>query len=373
MTLFNIHGAEGYTHTFTPSQIIDRNIYGNNMGNMFFYGSVYNAIAKNQDNIVETGRDIGSINKADYYLMPQANLFYKYFAKNIKNHIQRLKQISTPTLLVGVGYQSSVGADGIGNENPELDELVREFVALILDRSVSIGVRGQITKSYLLNLGFAESEIDVIGCPSVRFFGSNLDITEKKYPNFFPNMKIAVNYTPTRYNKIWGKLISDIFAQYNNSYAILQDKYEVNNLSWKFPGISLPEIPKKVQVLKNDIPVTPDHKIFKENRGRIFTDPNQWINSMKTFDFSIGTRIHGNIAAILAGTPALVIAIDTRTLELAQYFKIPYVKLSDLEQYDTLESLYDKSVRDMPKFYDNYNNVLKDYYTFFNKNGINIL
>lgn len=281
-----------------------------------------------------------------------------------------MKKITTPTIIVGVGYQSSVGADSVEREDPKLNKLVQEFVETILNKSTSIGVRGQITKNYLLNLGFAESDIDVIGCPSIRFFGSKLKYPVKAYRSFSPDMKIAVNYTPTRFDKVWGSTISNIFSQYNNAFAILQDKYEINNLKWKFPNVVLPEIPQKVQRVKDIIPVTPDHRVFKENKGRVFTDPNQWINSMKTFDFSIGTRIHGNIAAILAGIPALVIAIDTRTLELAEYFKIPYVKLSDLNKYSNLETLYNKSVEDMPKFYNNYTNVLKDYYRFFNKNGI---
>lgn len=372
MTLFNIHGAEGLTHNYSPEQVISKNIYGSNMGNMLFYGSVYNAIASNPNNTIETSREVSAINNADFYLMPQANLFYRYFAKNIENHIKRLKTITTPTILVGVGYQSSVGADGVEQENPELNKLVKEFVSVILSKSASVGVRGQITKRYLLGLGFAESEVDIIGCPSVRYFGKDFDQTVRSYPSFSPDMKIAVNYTPTRYDKIWGGVISEIFYKYNNAYAILQDKYEINNLKWKFPNVSLPEIPKKVQEVKNIIPVTPDHTVFKANRGRVFTHADQWFNSMKTFDFSIGTRIHGNIASILAGTPALVIAIDTRTLELAQYFKIPYVKLSDLNKYKNLEALYNKSVEDMPKFYQNYSNVLKDYYRFFEKNGITI-
>lgn len=372
MTKFNIHGADGYVHSYTPQEVINKDIYGSNMGNMLFYGSVYNTFSRNKNNIIESDRSISAINNADYYLMPHANLFYKYFAKNIENHINRLKKITTPTIVVGVGYQSSVGADGIEVKNPKLDNLVTEFVATVLEKSVSIGVRGQITKNYLLSLGFAESEVDVIGCPSVRFFGSNLELQEKNYPSFSPNMKIAVNYTPTRFDSSWGKLISDIFSQCSNSYAILQDKYEVNNLKWKFPNVSLPEIPQKVRELKDIIPVTPDHPIFKANRGRVFTDPNHWFNSMRTFDFSIGTRIHGNIASILAGTPALVIAIDTRTLELAEYFKIPYVKLADLNKYKNLEDLYNKSIEDMPKFYKNYPNVLKDYNRFFKKNGVPI-
>ena len=53
-------------------------------------------------------------------------------------------------------------------------------------------------------------------------------------------------------------------------------------------------------------------------------------------DFTFGTRIHGNIAALLAGTPSYVFAHDTRTLELAQYFGIPSRVMSDVPANATL-------------------------------------
>ena len=57
--------------------------------------------------------------------------------------------------------------------------------------------------------------------------------------------------------------------------------------------------------------------------GKVFFDVSDWMDYYKGFDFVIGTRIHGTMLALQAGTPALCIAHDSRTLELCQTMKMP--------------------------------------------------
>jgi hypothetical protein len=40
--------------------------------------------------------------------------------------------------------------------------------------------------------------------------------------------------------------------------------------------------------------------------------------------FAVGTRLHGSVAAIVGGTPAVMVAHDSRTLEVADYHAIPH-------------------------------------------------
>ncbi len=56
-----------------------------------------------------------------------------------------------------------------------------------------------------------------------------------------------------------------------------------------------------------------DHPLIRSDRVRFFLDPKTWFEHLSHYDFSFGTRIHGNIAALLAGTPALLLAHDSRT------------------------------------------------------------
>jgi hypothetical protein len=57
------------------------------------------------------------------------------------------------------------------------------------------------------------------------------------------------------------------------------------------------------------------------------------------FSFSFGSRIHGNIMAILAGIPTVVCACDSRTREMAEFHEIPFVP---------------KGVYDMERLYELY-------------------
>ena len=48
---------------------------------------------------------------------------------------------------------------------------------------------------------------------------------------------------------------------------------------------------------------------------------------MKKYDLYLGTRLHGAIAALNAGVPALLFCHDSRTLEAAEFCGIPNVRV----------------------------------------------
>jgi hypothetical protein len=62
-----------------------------------------------------------------------------------------------------------------------------------------------------------------------------------------------------------------------------------------------------------------------------FWDVREWLAAMSGYDFVLGTRFHGAIAAIENGTPARVICHDTRTTEMCQFLGIPHIGLLELE------------------------------------------
>jgi hypothetical protein len=87
-------------------------------------------------------------------------------------------------------------------------------------------------------------------------------------------------------------------------------------------------------------PINLDHPLIRSDRVRFFLDPSTWFDHLAQYDFSFGTRIHGNIAALLAGTPALLLAHDSRTLELAEYHEIPHRTINSIEADADAITLY---------------------------------
>lgn len=90
---------------------------------------------------------------------------------------------------------------------------------------------------------------------------------------------------------------------------------------------------------------------------------------LNTVDLSIGSRIHGNIAAVLAGVPAFIIATDSRILELAQFHNIPYAESNSFDFSKSFREVYDET--DFTTVNKNHQNNYYNFVKFLETNGLN--
>ena len=77
-------------------------------------------------------------------MVPLANAFRPSFQASLDRLSTLIEQLTTPEW-PGVGAQ--VGTDYNTDELRPLESSVRRFVTAVLDRSASIGVRGELTAS----------------------------------------------------------------------------------------------------------------------------------------------------------------------------------------------------------------------------------
>ena len=302
---------------FTPVSAIDtleKNILGTNSGNLIFSLAAHKTLSTPTQNITMGGYtsknwDAQQINaEYDYLVLPFANAFRLSWKKTLANYIEVLKNVNIPIIILGVGVQASLNYNF--KQLKPINGLVKNFMDLVLQNSPSVGVRGECTAEYLKYLGYDSESIDIIGCPSMFYYGAHLPL--KKTSPIHKKSAIAFNASP--YVTDIDKIALHNYEYYKKFFYITQNNRDLNALIYK----SFPKTKKSSQLYDINSP------IFTNNKMGQFIDPQPWFKFLAKQDFAFGTRIHGNIAALLAGTPCHVLAHDSRTLELAKYFEIPY-------------------------------------------------
>lgn len=82
-------------------------------------------------------------------------------------------------------------------------------------------------------------------------------------------------------------------------------------------------------------------KYLQEGRIKLIPNANIWCEFIlrEQFSRSYGSRIHGDIMPHLAGIPAIMEYLDASTLEMAEFFEIPY-STATLRLADAFYDLY---------------------------------
>jgi hypothetical protein len=156
-------------------------------------------------------------------------------------------------------------------------------------------------------------------------------------------------------------LIAQGTAAHPHLTYIPQEHHDLAMMMWGEPQLAVRQTDPR-------IPTHPDHPLYAQNRMRFFVDALPWLDYLAGQDFAFGTRIHGNVAALLAGTPAYVVAHDSRTLELARYHGIPHRPIAEVDDATTVAELYDEAD------YGEYNRRRSEgfavYRDFLERNGV---
>ncbi|MDO4308249.1 MAG: polysaccharide pyruvyl transferase family protein [Eubacteriales bacterium] len=343
-------------------EVLTNNYLGNNSGNLLFPFSIMKALMM-EDVTIDTNNkysyndeEIEIINSEyDCYIVALANAFREDFIPNLKKLTASIRRIKIPCVVVGVGVQAAYEPDF--SRGFPFDDAVKEFVAAVLDKSASIGVRGELTDAYLRKLGFSQS--DVIGCPSMFLMGDSLPFREKK--ELSEELQVSVNASsgmPYQYLKLWEKAKKE----FPNHWFVPQENKEMQLM---YAGVPFPE---RFKGQKNLYPNDLARPLYAEDRVRFFTNVPSWLSFMQNMDFSFGTRIHGNIAAVLGGAPTFIFASDSRVRELASYHKIPYMHVGDIQDHTSISRIYEET--DFSVVQKGHQERFRHYLDFLDHNGI---
>lgn len=349
------------------SEILLENLIGNNTGNLIFQSSLARAVLT-EDTVITTIRTdlIYSEEQVerwnaeyDMFLIPLANAFRTTFKKELKMLTDLVERLTIPCVVVGVGLARSLKS----NKWTFLhDEESTAFVRAVLDKSSIIGVRGEITAEYLKQKGFRpEKDFTVIGCPSLYMFGDRLP--EPKKTELTPASKVTMNFKAGLPENLY-TFLREQGERFEHSVFITQVIEEIRMLYVGDPYIT-EENREKVPA---DYPMHFDHPMMRDDRIVGVLDIDSWFDFLRQQDFNFGSRIHGNIAAVLAGVPCYIYAGDCRVKELADYHHIPCITANDLTGNMDVISMYEKT--DYSRLKDGHEERFSHYLDFLDANQV---
>ncbi|MCD7740658.1 MAG: polysaccharide pyruvyl transferase family protein [Ruminococcus sp.] len=341
---------------------------GSNSGNYMYLYGIIRTLTTDENVTFESTRyrydfddaEIDRINnECDGFIIPLADAFRENFMTELVGITRLVNKLKIPSYVIGVGVKAGA-EEKLANKNFGFEKEVQNFVKAVLKRSNNIGVRGGMTGEFLEYLGFKEGQdFKVIGCPSMYTFGNNLKIRNTKKD---ANSNVAYNLT--YYSKPETIDFMDAaVAQFRNPVFVPQMLAELKTLYW---GIDYKKTFENNP--KQNYPCNIDSPVYAQDRVRFFVNVNEWVDFMKTRDLVFGTRLHGNIPAVIAGTPSILITKDIRMRELARFHGLTWIDESELYKFNDIWELIDNVDFHSPEI--KHQNNFENYLSFLHSNEL---
>lgn len=324
----------------TPESTLTQDVFNSNTGNFLFQHAVWESLdidgAELTANSTLSERrkssdaDIAAVNeKFDHFVVPFANAFRPDFVKQLDRLSDSIERLTIPVSVVGVGAQApaSMSLEDLA----PIREATKRFVSAVLDRSPSIGVRGEFTAKFLADLGFGSEHVDIIGCPSLFRCGPDYRV-EKNAASLPEDAALALNLTPEVPGI--GQFSLEQAEKNRRLTYIAQDGHDLRLLLW---GVTRPNVSDL------NAPIHISHPLYRDGRMLMFVDQWTWFDYLSRQDFAYGTRFHGNVAALMAGIPAMLLAHDSRTIELADYHQMPHRTVTKFTEPISAAELYEQT------------------------------
>lgn len=327
-----LFGCKDPREAVGAQETIDRGLLRANSGNLLFNDGAWHAVSAPGTEVVVSdlagARPRQVEEEFDRIVLPLANAFRPQFAEQLAALTRLLRRTTLPVTVLGVGAQSSY--DFSTEPLAPVADVVRDFVAAALDRGPSVGVRGAFTAEWLRSLGFRD--VEVVGCPSMFRHGPSLPEPSGDSP-LTADSRIVL--AMDRHDEVdaWD-LARRAHAVHPRLEYVAQTVADLELLLW---GRGRKHPPRSW------VPADLDHPLLREDRTRMHLDARTWIDDVRSADFVLGTRIHGNVVGVLAGTPCHVLTHDSRTRELAEHFELPRTPLHELTPTTTVAELRERS------------------------------
>lgn len=309
--------------------------------------------------------------ECDRLVLPLSSSFRLQNLKGLQAWADLVERLTIPVTVVGIGAQLRLsdvregtflpsrvtGAVAPPDEIQQHEAASRRFVAAVLDRSNSIGVRGEISKRYLKYLGFPADRIDAIGCPSLFMWGPDFQMPNRPVKL---TRKSTLSLSFDHRIKSTAELLDKTVTAYPRSTVYMQEKLGAQL-------VITGEETRPDWSGDQRFPLQKAHRLYGQHRLEYFPTAWSWMRHLKSVDFAYGPRLHGTVAATLAGTPAHLLVHDSRTLEVAEYHDLPHTLTERLDGVTTADLA---AQQDYTKFNESYPELFTRFTDFLARNSL---
>lgn len=356
---------------------------GGNQGNLLYQFSTHRALVRDDTELstisygkfrkgpVEERAELIN-SECDRLVLPLSSSFRLQNLENLDLWADLVERLDVPVTVVGIGAQLRLedvregtylparvtGVVASPEEIERHERAARRFVTAVLDRSASIGVRGEISKRYLQYLGFPADRVDVIGCPSLFTWGPDFRMPEKDV-----KLKRRSTISLSFDHRIdeGAELLDRTLTDYRRSTVYMQERLAARM-------VITGEETRPDWAGDERYPLKTTHPTYAQHRMVYHPTAWAWLRHLEEVDFAFGPRLHGTVAATLARTPAHLLVHDSRTLEIAEHHHLPHTLIEDLHE---VRSAADLAARqDYTAFNASYGELFGRFTGFLERNGL---
>ncbi len=336
---------------------------GMNTGNLLIGNGMVKHLAYACLGVFKEGMSSAQIQENyDLVVIAAANFLHPKF--DFRVYSEALETTSLPVVMAGLGAQ----APSSGAEMSDIPRGTWRLVEIAAERSVTVGVRGYYTAELLRRRGIAN--VRVTGCPSL--YTSGEAAMRIRRPERIDPSRVAMNGSRnvTQHAgdveaalKVESMLLA--YAMGNRAPFVYQNEEPEIYIS---QGEEVASQSALAERICGELGVPPAEFVeYARSLGKTFFSVESWFGWIREFDFSCGTRFHGNMAALLSGVPAVVVVHDSRTRELCEFAAIPHVGINDVDEVNP-QRWYDAANYDL--FEERYNVLLRKYVEFLDENKV---
>ena len=303
-----------------------------NFGNKLWYQGIISEVSTEDNEIIYYTDSFTTDyinNNFDILLYPMANIFSIEFSKGLIPITSFIKNLKIPVYIISCGVQAN-NYDDLENLVYTIGNVSKEFIKAVYNSGGDFALRGYFTAEFFKRLGF--NDLNVVGCPSIFQCGPSIKITKKDV--LFKDFKVAVNGK--------AEIALPVLKEYKSIFYDQEQLFNIlyNNIFYSSVNAG---IKGNIQWLKSSGFGFYFNDLILNDRIRLLADMWDWQHSLQNEGvcFSFGTRIHGNVMSILSGIPALIVNVDMRVKEMAEFYDIPNIEYSDVvNNLDTKNYIY---------------------------------